>query len=118
MMSPRLYEGDLSLNIVLTPGDIVTIPHAKTFRVYVTGAVESPGAVDYLSSEGISVLQAVTSAGGLTERAKPGRVFIVRRQSDGSQERIRVDLKKIQKGTAQDLLLQRNDTVVVGEWFF
>ncbi len=115
----RLYdEGDASQNLEILPGDVISVPHAKLLRVYVTGAVSSPGAVEFLSSEGITVLQAVTSAGGLTERAKPAKVHIVRRRDDGTQERIRVDLRKIQRGQAEDPLLQKNDTVVVGEWFF
>ncbi len=34
------------------------------------------------------------------------------------QERIKVNLKKIKKGKETDLPLEKNDVVVVGEWFF
>jgi polysaccharide export outer membrane protein len=117
--SERLItHGDAELNLVLEPGDIVMVPQAREFRVYVTGAVVRPGPVEYLSSEGITVLQAITAAGGPTERANFGSVSISRRLADGSQKRVKVNAKKIQRGKTADLPLERNDTVVVGEWFF
>ncbi|MGH9464639.1 MAG: polysaccharide biosynthesis/export family protein, partial [Thermoanaerobaculia bacterium] len=109
--------GDLSLNLPLRPADTVIVPYAEKVRVYVSGAVEEPGPVEYLSSDGITVLQAVTAAGGPTERANIGRVHILRRLPDGTQERIEADLKKIQRGKASDVPLHENDVVVVNEWF-
>ena len=114
----RLPQGDPASNILLEPGDTLMVQQAQRQRVYVTGAVRSPGVVEFLGSEGISVLQAVSAAGGPTERANQSKVHIVRRLADGSQERINLDLKKIRKGKAPDVLLIKNDTVVVGEWFF
>lgn len=117
--SERLTDqGDLTLDIPLRAGDVVMVPHAKSFRVYVTGAVERPGPVDFSSSEGITVLQAMTAAGGPTARANLGKVHVIRRLAEGGQERIDVNIKRIRKGRDEDLPLQRNDTVVVGEWFF
>ncbi len=109
-------EGDVSLNIQLQPGDIVMVPVARSLRVYVTGAVNRPGAVEYSSSEGITVLQAVTAAGGPTERANLKKVTLRRRRADGTEESREINLKKIQKGKEPDIPLERNDTIVVGEW--
>ncbi|MEM7583022.1 MAG: polysaccharide biosynthesis/export family protein [Acidobacteriota bacterium] len=111
-------QGDLSLDIELQPADVVMIPAARGVRVYVTGAVERPGKVDYLSNEGITVLQAITAAGGPTARANLKNVHILRQLADGTQDRIKVNVARIQKGKLDDVVLQRNDTVVVGEWFF
>ena len=74
--------------------------------------------MEYLSSEGITVLQAITAAGGPTERGNLGNVTILRRLADGSETRTVVNVKKIRKGKQQDVPLERNDTVIVGEWFF
>jgi len=113
----RLFdEGDITQNLGLEPGDIVVVPVARQLRVYVTGAVRQPGTVDYSSSEGITVLQAITAAGGPTERANLKKVTIKRRHADGTEELIPVNAKRIQNGKDPDLLLERNDTVVVGEW--
>jgi len=114
----RLRQGDPRFDIPLHPGDVVMVPYAEKQRVYVSGAVENPGAVEYLSSEGITVLQAVTAAGGPTERARLGNVLIKRRLADGGEEQVEVDLKRIQRGKDPDVPLEKNDTVVVGTWFF
>ena len=111
-------QGDLSLNMSLRPGDIVLVPTPQTLRVYVSGAVKSPGPVTFLSSEGITLLQAITAAGGPTERANLGKVQVIRRAEDGTEERFEVDVKKIRKGKVEDFELEWNDTVVVREWFF
>ncbi len=110
--------GDPTLNIPLQPGDAVVVPFAQKHRVYVSGAVNNPGAVEFLSSDGITVLQAITSAGGPAERAKLGSVVIKRRLDDGSEEHIELNLKRIRRGKDPDVPLQKNDTVVVGDWFF
>lgn len=113
----RLMEaGDATANVSLRAGDIVIVPRGRKLRVYVTGAVKRPGAVEYSSTEGITVLQAITAAGGPTERANLKKVTINRRLSDGTEDRIQVNVKKIQNGKEPDLPLERNDTVVVGEW--
>ncbi len=112
-----LAGGDLSLNVPLLPGDIVMVPFSRRLTVYVTGAVENPGPVPYQSSEGITALQAITAAGGPTQRANLRSVHVLRAGEGGSQERIKVNLKKIQNGKMGDLSLEKNDTVVVGEWF-
>ena len=109
-------EGDVSLNLQLEPGDIVMVPVARNLRVYVTGAVTRPGAVEYSSSEGITILQAVTAAGGPTERANLKKVTLRRRLDDGTEESLEINLKKIQNGKEPDIPLERNDTIVVGEW--
>jgi polysaccharide export outer membrane protein len=110
-------RGDYTLNIGLRAGDIVMVPQPRDLRIYVTGAVVRPGPVDYLSTEGITVLQAITAAGGATERANERKVHIIRTLTEGIQERIKVNLKKVRAGKAEDHRLLKNDTVVVGEWF-
>ncbi len=109
--------GDLSLNLPLLPGDVVMVPFSRRLTVYVTGAVENPGPVSFQSSEGITVLQAITAAGGPSQRANLRSVHVLRKQPGGAQEKIKVNLKKIQGGKLDDLPLEKNDTVVVGEWF-
>lgn len=113
-----IERGDLSLNIRMQPGDVVMVPFEETHRVYVSGAVEEPGQVEFKSTDGITVLQAITAAGGPTERANLKKVFILRRHEDGTQERIQVNVKRIRSGKEQDVVLENNDTVDVGEHFF
>ncbi len=113
-----LDEGDMSLNIPVLPGDNVVVPKAKLLRVYVSGAVQRPGPVEFRSSQGLTVLQAITLAGGPNERANLGKVIVIRQNPEGAQETIKVNVKKIQRGKANDVFLQNNDTVRVAVWFF
>jgi len=112
-----LVDGDAEANIPLVAGDIVIVPQERKQRVYVSGAVTRPGAVEFSATQGITVLQAVTAAGGAGPRANLKNVTIVRRTESGEQVRIQVNLKAVQKGKEQDQGLQPNDTVIVGEWF-
>lgn len=113
-----MEAADAQANILLQPGDVIMVPPAEVHNVYVTGAVVRPGQVEFSSADGISVLQAVTAAGGPTDRANLKKVFILRRAADGGQERIQVNLKAIRKGREDDVALRNNDTVDVGEHFF
>jgi polysaccharide export outer membrane protein len=115
----RLVEqGDLALNLLLQPGDVVMVPAPRVFRAFVSGAVQKIGTVEFSSTEPFTVFQAITAAGGPTERANLRKVTIIRRRPDGSQERIQLNLKKVRKGNQEDVLLEDGDTIVVGEWFF
>ena len=115
----RLVElGDTTQNLALRPGDILLVPHERRHRVYVSGAVETPGPIEFSASQGITLLQAVTAAGGPTKRANLSEVTILRTLPDGTQSKIVVNLKKIRKGRAEDYVLQANDTIVLKDWFF
>lgn len=113
-----LYYGEPELNIEIQPGDVIFVPLEVFFKVYVNGAVKSPGSFDIKRSETISVLQAITMAGGTTDRAAEHRTQILRRGSGIGSLIIDVNLKKIKKGKTEDVLLQNGDIVYVPEAFF
>lgn len=113
-----VYEGDPLANVAVMPGDIIIVPYRQEFVIYVNGAVSKPGAIDYRSGDLMTVLQAVTAAGGTTDRANESRVQVIRRLPDGGKALFRVNLKKVKSGKADDMTLQRNDIVVVPESFF
>lgn len=115
-----VYQGDPLANLMVQPGDIIVVPYEQPFKVFVTGAVARPGAVEFKSDELMTVLQAVTSAGGPTDRANESRVQIIRRTDgkNGAQQLFKVNLKRIKRGKIPDIPLQRNDIVVVSESFF
>src|SRR2546423_4888362 len=88
-----LEKGDTSNNIVLQPGDVVTVPHAGI--VYALGAVSRPGG--FLVSNDRSPLTTLTLlslAGGLDRSAKTSTAVIVRRAINGQQRKVEIDLKK------------------------
>ena len=106
--------GDQALNIALQPKDVVMIPIEQTLNVFVYGEVKNPGAIPYLSSKKITLLQAVAQAGGPTEWAKKSKVMIKRKdRKTGKEMKIRVNLKSMIGGKVADIVLEEGDIVIV-----
>ena len=112
-----IYGGDTSLNVPILPGDVVYAPIEEKITIYVNGAVKEPGGYDFKHGDQMTVLRAITKAGGTTERAAR-HVQILRRHTDGNQSVISVDLKKVRAGKIPDPVLLREDVVDVPEAFF
>jgi polysaccharide biosynthesis/export protein len=99
---------------LLQPQDVVTVPVDQTVSVYVYGEVRTPGAVPYLRSKKITLLQAVAQAGGTTEWAHKSRVTIKRKDKiTGREVKIPVDLKKIIGNKMADIILEEGDVIIV-----
>jgi polysaccharide export outer membrane protein len=78
-----LQKGDLSQNIRLEPGDSVVVPIADL--VYVQGEVRTPAPLKYTTD--LTLLKAITQAGGLTPLAASGRVDLLRNGKKGANPR-------------------------------
>ena len=70
-----LREGRLAANIILQDGDTIFVPAAEKF--YVMGYVKQPG--QFVLQPGMTVRQAISVAGGLTERGSDRRIKIIRK---------------------------------------
>jgi polysaccharide export outer membrane protein len=113
-----VYAADPTLNLVVAPGDIIYVPTVEKIRIFVTGAVKQPDVYEVPRDEPITVLKAVTLAGGTTDRAAKKRVQVMRSDPDGERVTLVVNLRQIQRGKAEDPLLQKGDIVLVPESFF
>ncbi len=113
-----VYAADPSLNLIVQPGDIIYVPTVEKIRIFVTGAVKQPDAYEVPRNEPITVLKAVTLAGGTTDRAAKKKVQIMRTDPDGNRITLVVNLQQIQRGKIEDPLLQKGDIVLVPESFF
>lgn len=106
--------GNQDLNIPLQPKDVVTVPIDQVQNVFVYGEVRSPGAISFMSSKGITLIQAIAQAGGPTEWAKKSGVVIKRRDKrTGKEMKIPVKLKHMISGKLSDLVLMEGDVVIV-----
>ena len=100
----KLQSGDLTQNVQLRNGDTVYLPRGE--KVFVYGQVRAPGA--YAIQKDMTVLQALSLAGGITERGAPNRVRIAR-TIDGERKEIKVKVgDRVQAG----------DTIIVPERYF
>jgi polysaccharide biosynthesis/export protein len=94
-----LQAGRLSNNVMLHEGDTVFVPKAERF--FVTGYVRTPGA--YTHERGMTVLQAVSLAGGLSDRGSNRGIRVIR-VINGQKAEISVKLTDV---------IEPNDTIVV-----
>jgi polysaccharide biosynthesis/export protein len=101
-----LLDGDASENLLLESGDTIYIPKMTSF--FVLGEVKRPGA--FSLEKDTSALEAITLAGGFTERASPSTASVLHRRPDGSQETKRIDLAD---PSARNFLLSEADTLLV-----
>jgi polysaccharide biosynthesis/export protein len=99
-----IQEGALSKNVQLRDGDTLVVQKARS--VYVFGQVKSPGA--YAVDKETTLLQALSLAGGVTDRGSTGRIKIIR-TIDGKKKEIKAKLTDV---------VDPGDTVIVGERFF
>lgn len=114
----NLYElmesGNTKNNILLQSGDVVTVPHAGI--VYVLGAVGRPGGFVLTNDrEQMTTLKILALAGGFTSTAKSSHAVVIRKDAQGKQHEVDVDLKKIRNRQAEDLQLQPSDILYVPE---
>jgi len=94
------------------PQVTVSVSEINSRRVYVTGEVTRPGAFPLLPN--MTVLQALTSAGGFTQFARIKSIYVLRTES-GKQVKHPFNYKDVVNGKrAEDnILLQPGDTIVV-----
>lgn len=91
--------------VLVEAGDTVVLKQGR--HVYVDGEVEKEGQVPY--TEGLTVLQAVTLAGGPGTYASLRRVFVL---SKDGQRKV-VNLQAIREGRAEDVVLQPDDRITL-----
>jgi len=100
-----LQNGAFSQNAALRDGDTIFVPRAES--VYVFGQVKNPGAYA-MQQKNTTVLQALSLAGGVTDRGTTSRIKIVR-IVNGEKKEIKAKLTD---------LVQSGDTIMVPERFF
>ena len=98
-------DGDLTKNVVLSPGDTIYVHRAP--MVYVYGEVQKAGA--YRLEPHMTVMQAIAMGGGLTVRGTERGVRIHRRDANGNVKKIDASLTD---------LVQSDDVVFVRESLF
>ncbi len=105
-------------NVKLQPGDVVYIQPTSfsdltQHKIYVLGKVNRPGVYDF--QEGLTALDGCILAGGFAKYAAPNRSTITRREADGTQEIIKINLTRVRKGDEKHVLLKPGDRIFVPE---
>jgi polysaccharide export outer membrane protein len=89
----------------------VVVTQINSKVIYLLGEVGKKGPVQMTA--GMTLLEAIASAGGLTDFANSKKMYILRSE-DGKHQKIRVRYKQALKGDpASNLVLQPGDTIIV-----
>ncbi len=99
-------------NIAIRPFDVISVPRAEL--IYVTGQVARSGGFVLNENETITVLQAISLAGGIDRTASPKNARILRRTAETTaRAQIAVDLTKIFEGKTADVAMQPEDILFI-----
>jgi protein involved in polysaccharide export with SLBB domain len=93
----------------------VLVKEYNSKKVFVFGEVQKPGTFPY--EDGMSVVQAVTIAGGFTKTAAQNSTSVTRRVG-GTETKIKVTVQDIALGKAPNFTLEPGDIVYVPESLF
>lgn len=114
-LTPMQLTDDLKERLkkyIQDPQVSVTVTQVNSQRVYVIGEVGRAGPMPM--TPGMTVLQAISSAGGLSQFANAKKIYVLR-QEGGTQQKLAFNYKQALKGEnpAQNIELRTGDTIVV-----
>ena len=110
-MVERNVQEQLS-KVIRAPDVTVIVAQINSKKIFLTGAVKREGPLKYTYR--MTVLQAISEAGGLTDYAKRKNIYILHTEN-GRQFRLPFDYTAVLKGEKmeQNILLSPGDTIVV-----
>jgi polysaccharide export outer membrane protein len=114
----RDLEKKLASGYVKYPVIVVYLKESKSKKYIVSGEIGRPGA--YLLEDNLTVLRAISIAGGPTKVANLNHVKILRLKKNGEgYETINVNLNKAMNGDIkEDVALKPEDMIIVNKSFF
>jgi protein involved in polysaccharide export with SLBB domain len=101
--------------ILIDPSVVVQVKEYASRHITLLGQVAKPGSFPLLS--GMSLIQAISQAGGLTAVASASHVNLTRK-TGGKQQTVEIDVGAIIDGKAPDVPLQAGDQIYVHERLF
>jgi polysaccharide export outer membrane protein len=105
----------LAAGFMRDPQVAVLVREYNSKKVFVFGEVQKPGTFTY--QDGMSIVQAVTLAGGFTRTASQNSTSVTRRVR-GQEVKVKVNVQDIALGKASNFTLEPGDIVYVPESLF
>jgi polysaccharide biosynthesis/export protein len=112
-LTPMALSADISQRLkkyIQDPVVTVVVLGVNSQRIFTVGEVNKVGPI--MLTPGMTPLQAIVSAGGLTPYANSKRIYILR-SVGGKQEKIPFNYKQALKGDNQGTPLLPGDTIVI-----
>lgn len=107
----RLADGFL-----VDPHVAVFVRERNSQKVHVLGEVNKPGTFPF--EDGMSIVQAITNAGGFRDTAWKNRVTVTRTTTEGKTSTFQVPVGDIGSGKANNFVLSPGDIVSVPQAIF
>jgi len=114
-VADRISEGLRQGKFLREPQVSVLVREYNSKRISVVGAVERPGT--FPVAPGMTVVQAISQAGGFTPLASRNDV-VVTRQVDGELQRYPVAVDAVAEGRQSDILVVPGDIIYIRERVF
>jgi polysaccharide export outer membrane protein len=114
-LTPVQLAAEITENLkkfIANPQVTVIVTQINSQRVYILGETTRPGAYPLLP--GMTVLQALSSAGGFTQFASLKKIYVLRKEN-GKQEKFPFNYKAVVSGnlTEENIVLKAGDQIVV-----
>lgn len=102
------------------PQVTVFVKEYSAKQIYILGEVKSPGALTLPTESGLTVLEAISLAGGFTPVAAQDRTRVIRTGADGKPQNFIISVSAITKNGEKDkdMALIPSDVVFVPQSFF
>ncbi len=107
-----LKAEDPASNIVILPRDVITVPRAE--MVFVMGQVQRAGGFVLNDAANLTLLQALSMAGGLGNNASPKNALLLKSDPEGgSRKEVPVNLRDVLQGKSPDMAMSAGDILLV-----
>ncbi len=114
MTAVELREGiaERLKEFVIEPIVTITVKTVNYPKFFIMGEIRKPGT--FPLRENISVLQAISLAGGFTEYASTSNIILIRNTPSG-QKRVKINYGKLLKSGAErkNIFLEPGDTIII-----
>jgi polysaccharide export outer membrane protein len=114
-VAATVREQLIELKILVDPSIIVSVKEYNSKRITVLGQVQRPGS--FPLTPGMTLVQAISSAGGLNAIGNGERVNLTRKDKQGATTVV-LSFDSITEGRSPDLPLQAGDQIYVHERVF
>ena len=105
----------LSEGYMRSPQVSVLVKEFNSKKIFVFGEVQKPG--NFPFEDSMSIVQAITLAGGFSRNAAPNSTSVTRRVN-GQEVKVKVNVQDIALGKAPNVTLEPGDIVYVPESMF
>jgi len=102
----RLADGYLK-----DPMVSIDIKEVRSQKIAVFGQINTPGTLPFF--EGMTIVEAISQAGGFTQLARKDAVTVTRTRPDGTKDSYVIPVESIAENRADNFLMQPGDIVLV-----